>query len=39
MVFAAKIAEGAKGPEDCTPLKEDMRVKLEKCMSDFRFDL
>jgi ArsR family metal-binding transcriptional regulator len=39
MVFAAKIAEGAKGPEDCTPLKEDMRVKLEKYMSDFRFDL
>ena len=39
MVFAAKIAEGAKGPEDCTPLKEDMRVKLEKYISDFRFDL
>jgi ArsR family metal-binding transcriptional regulator len=35
MVFSAKIAEGAKGQEYCMPLKEDMRVKPEKYMSDF----
>jgi len=39
MVLAARIAEGAKGPEDCPPLKEDMKVRLEKYMRDFRFDL
>ena len=38
MVFAAKIAEGAKAPEDCPPLKEENRMKLEKYMSGFRFD-
>lgn len=38
MVFAARIAEGAKGPEDCPPLKEEERLKLEKYMSGFRFD-
>lgn len=38
MVFAAKIAEGAKGPKDCPLIKEDNRMKLEKYMSGFRFD-
>ena len=39
MVFAARIAEGAKGAEDCSPLKEENRLKLEKYMNGFRFDL
>jgi len=39
MVFAAKIAEGAKGLEDCPSLKGEKRVKLEKYMSCFRFEL
>ncbi|MFO7743835.1 MAG: (Fe-S)-binding protein, partial [Psychroflexus sp.] len=27
MVFAARVAEGAKGPEDCPPLKEESTEK------------
>ncbi len=38
MVFATKIAEGVKGPEDCPQLKEEERLKLEKYMSVFCFD-
>jgi len=39
MVFAAKIAEGAKGPEDCPPLKEENRMKLQEYMDPFQFDV
>ena len=39
MVFAAKIAEGAKGPEDCPPLKEERRIKLQEYMEPFQFDV
>ena len=39
MVFAAKIAEGAKGLEDCPPLKERKRMKLQEYMSQFQFDV
>ncbi|MBU2498090.1 MAG: Fe-S cluster protein [Proteobacteria bacterium] len=39
MVLAAKIAEGAKGPEDCTPLKEEKRMKLQEYMESFAFDM
>ena len=39
MVFAAKIAEGAKGPEDCPPLKEEKGVKLQEYMEPFQFDV
>ena len=39
MVFAAKIAEGAKGPEDCPPLQEEKRVKLQEYMEQFQFDV
>ena len=39
MVFAAKIAEGAKGPEDCPPLKEGKRMKLQEYMEPFQFDV
>ena len=28
MVFAARVAEGAKGPDDCPPLDDDRKVKL-----------
>ncbi len=38
MVFASRVAEGVKGPEDCPPIKEEYRVKLEKYMSGFHFD-
>ena len=38
MVFAARVAEGAKGPEQCLPLKEENRIKLEQYMSGFQLD-
>jgi ArsR family metal-binding transcriptional regulator len=37
MVFASKIAEGAKGPEDCPHLEEEKRMKLEEYMDPFQF--
>ncbi|CCK82106.1 MULTISPECIES: (Fe-S)-binding protein [Desulfobacula] len=39
MVFATKIAEGAKGPEDCPRLGEDENKKLTEYMSQFNLDL
>lgn len=38
MVFAARVAEGAKGPEQCVPLKEENRIKLKHYMGQFLFD-
>lgn len=38
MVFAAKVAEGAKGPEQCPSLKEENQIKLEQYMRDFQLD-
>jgi ArsR family metal-binding transcriptional regulator len=38
MVFAARMAEGAKGPEQCPPLNEENRTKLEHYMSGFHLD-
>lgn len=38
MVFAARVAEGAKGPEQCPPLKGENRTKLELYMSAFQLD-
>jgi hypothetical protein len=38
MVFAAKIAEGAKGPKDCPILKEEKRVKVQEYMEPFQLD-
>jgi len=38
MVFAVKIAEGAKGAEDCQALEREKRIKLQKYMSGFHFD-
>ncbi len=39
MVFAARIAEGAKGPEDCPPLKEEERLKIANYMGRFQLDI
>jgi hypothetical protein len=39
MVFAAKIAEGAKGPEDCPPLDEENGMKLQEYMRPYQFDV
>ena len=38
MVFAARMAEGVKGPEDCPPLGADDKQRLEEYMSKFKFD-
>ena len=39
MVFATRLAEGAKGPEDCLPLKEEKREKLREYMTQFHIDV
>jgi len=39
MVFATKIAEGAKGAEICPSLKVEQRMKLEKYMEHFSLDV
>jgi ArsR family metal-binding transcriptional regulator len=39
MVFAARMAEGAKGPEDCPALGADNQRRLEKYMSKFKFEV
>jgi ArsR family metal-binding transcriptional regulator len=38
MVFAARVAEGAKGPEQCPSLKEENRTKLNQYMTGFQLD-
>jgi ArsR family metal-binding transcriptional regulator len=38
MVFAAKVAEGAKGPEQCPPLSEENRTKIEQYMRKIQLD-
>ena len=37
-VFAAKVAEGAKGPEDCPVLDEEAKKALSEYMSQFKLD-
>lgn len=39
MVFATKVAEGAKGGENCPQMKEDDAEKLTEYMSRFKLDL
>ena len=39
MVFAARMAEGIKGPEDCPPLGSENKQRLEDYMSQFKFDV
>jgi hypothetical protein len=38
MVFAARVAEGAKGPEDCPPLEESKALKLKQYVRSFLRD-
>lgn len=38
MVFAAQVAEGGKGAEDCPALDEQKRKDLSEYLSRFRFD-
>ena len=39
MVFAARMAEGVKGVEDCPGLDQENRGKLENYMGQFNFDV
>ena len=39
MVFAARVAEGVKGPEDCPPMNFDNKEMFEKYMGQFKFDV
>jgi ArsR family metal-binding transcriptional regulator len=36
MVFAVRVAEGGKDPEDCPPLSQEARLKLEEYMDRFQ---
>ena len=36
MVFATQVAEGGRGPEDCPPLSEEARVKLQEYLYQFQ---
>jgi ArsR family metal-binding transcriptional regulator len=38
MVFAAQVAEGAKGPDDCPPLDNLNRERLSSYLGQFHFD-
>jgi len=35
MVFAARVAEGIKGPEDCPTLSKEFRIRLDDYLSPF----
>jgi ArsR family metal-binding transcriptional regulator len=39
MVFAVSVTEGIKGVEDCPPLSQENRNKLELYLSPFKLDL
>ena len=39
MVFATQVAEGGRELEDCPSLDEENRMKFERYMKSFRFDL
>jgi len=39
MVFATKVAEGAKGADDCPALEGKNKKWLQMYMSQFSFDL
>jgi hypothetical protein len=39
MVFAARMAEGVKGPKDCPPLGAGKKQRLEEYMHQFNFDI
>ncbi len=39
MVFAARMTEGVKGPEDCPPMSAGKQQQLEEYMRRFNFDV
>ena len=39
MVFAVRVAEGVKAPEDCPPMGAEKKRRLEEYMSQFKFDV
>ncbi len=39
MVFAARMAEGGKGPGDCPPMDAGKKQRLEEYMRQFKFDI
>jgi len=39
MVFATKVAEGAKGAEDCPALEGEKKKRLQAYMSQFKFEV
>ena len=39
MVFAARMAEGVKRPEDCPPMAVENKQRLGKYMGQFKFDI
>jgi ArsR family metal-binding transcriptional regulator len=39
MVFAARIAEGVKGPENCPPLGAENKQRLQAYVSQFKFEV
>jgi hypothetical protein len=38
MVFAAIVAEGAKGADDCPPLDDENKERLTSYLGRFQFD-
>ncbi|MFO7913955.1 MAG: (Fe-S)-binding protein [Desulfotignum sp.] len=39
LVFAAKMAEGAKGPDDCPPMDAEQRRRLTEYMGRFNLEM
>ena len=39
MVFAARMAEGVKAPQDCMSLATEYKLYLEEYMGQFKFDI
>ena len=39
MVFAVRMAEGAKDPADCPPMDAGKKHRLQEYMSQFKFDI
>ncbi|UCE81716.1 MAG: Fe-S cluster protein [Deltaproteobacteria bacterium] len=37
-VFASVVAQGAKGPEDCPPLDDKNKMKIQEYLRQFTFD-
>ncbi len=39
MVFASRMAEGVRGPEDCPPMDAENKQQLAEYMRQFKFDV